>query len=112
MSYELKNTDTLVEILDRIKSEHETYPESGFMADDSTNERIQDILRDYGIDDDLDEIEEKFGKHGLDIIRQAEQGSYEYAELKQKPKHLKSNKLESEFVKNLRKNRKRRNRRN
>ncbi|HHY0547850.1 TPA: hypothetical protein ACVU5P_000069 [Vibrio parahaemolyticus] len=84
MSYELKNTDTLVEILDRIKSEHETYPESGFMADDSTNERIQDILRDYGIDEDSDDIEEKFGQHGLDIIRQAEQGSYEYKDLQQK----------------------------
>ncbi|HAV1517891.1 TPA: hypothetical protein JG825_001165 [Vibrio parahaemolyticus] len=87
MSYELKNTDMLVEILDRIKSEHETYPDSGLMADDATNERIQDILRDYGIDDDLDEIEEKFGKHGLDIIRQAEQGSYEYKDLQQKPEN-------------------------
>ncbi|MGD1464429.1 hypothetical protein [Vibrio harveyi] len=87
MSYELKNTDTLVEILDRIKSEHETYPESCFMADDSTNERIQDILRDFGIDDDSDQIEEKFGQHGLDIIRQAEKGSYEYEELKQKPEN-------------------------
>ncbi|HCG7940212.1 TPA: hypothetical protein ACGUPD_001048 [Vibrio vulnificus] len=87
MSYELKNTDTLVEILDRIKSEHETYPESGFMADDSTNERIQDIFRDFGIDDDSDQIEEKFGQHGLDIIRQAEKGSYEYEELKQKPEN-------------------------
>ncbi|MBM5246116.1 hypothetical protein J7974_16100 [Vibrio parahaemolyticus] len=85
MSYDLKNTDMLVEILDRIKGEHETYPDSGLMADDATNERIQDILRDYGIDDDLDEIEEKFGKHGLDIIRQAEQGSYEYKDLQQKP---------------------------
>ncbi|EJU9970578.1 hypothetical protein L3X65_15355 [Vibrio diabolicus] len=84
MSYELKNTDMLVEILDRIKSEHETYPESGLMADDATNERIQDILRDYGIDDDPDQIEEKFGQHGLDIIRQAEQGSYEYKDLQQK----------------------------
>ncbi|HIF5798842.1 TPA: hypothetical protein ACX3E3_004945 [Vibrio parahaemolyticus] len=87
MSYELKNTDMLVEILDRIKSEHETYPESGLMADDATNERIQDILRDYGIDEDSDEIEEKFGLHGLDIIRQAEQGSYEYEELKEKPEN-------------------------
>ncbi len=87
MSYELKNTDMLVEILDRIKSEHETYPESGFMADDSTNERIQDILRDFGIDDDSDQIEEKFGQHGLDIIRQAEQSSYEYEELKHKPEN-------------------------
>ncbi|EJN3365958.1 hypothetical protein ACVXAM_002392 [Vibrio parahaemolyticus] len=84
MSYELKNTNTLVEILDRIKSEHETYPESGFMADDSTNERIQDIFRDFGIDDDSDQIEEKFGQHGLDIIRQAEKGSYEYKDLQQK----------------------------
>ncbi|HGS5668151.1 TPA: hypothetical protein ACMDXT_000154 [Vibrio parahaemolyticus] len=84
MSYELKNTDMLVEILDRIKSEHETYPESGFMADDATNERIQDILRDCGIDDDPDEIEEKFGHHGLDIIRQAEHGSYDYEDLQQK----------------------------
>lgn len=112
MSCELKNTDMLVEILDRIKNEHETYPESGLMADDATNERIQDILRDFGIDDDSDDIAEKFGHHGLDIIRHAEHGSYDYEELQQKPKHLKSNKLESEFVKNLRKNRKRRNRRN
>ncbi|HCE3085418.1 TPA: hypothetical protein NG316_000292 [Vibrio parahaemolyticus] len=84
MSYELKNTDMLVEILDRIKSEHETYPESGLMADDATNERIQDILRDYGIDDDSDDIEEKFGHHGLDIIRHAEHGFYEYEDLQQK----------------------------
>ncbi len=84
MSYELKNTDTLVEILDRIKSEHETYPESGLTGDDATNERIQDILRDFGIDDDSDQIEEKFGQHGLDIIRQAEKGSYEYKDLQQK----------------------------
>ncbi|MBE4031870.1 hypothetical protein HJ127_05280 [Vibrio parahaemolyticus] len=84
MSCELKNTDILVEILDRIKTEHETYPDSGLMADDATNERIQDILRDYGIDEDSDDIEEKFGQHGLDIIRQAEHGSYEYEDLQQK----------------------------
>ncbi|MCF9942903.1 hypothetical protein J7994_11080 [Vibrio parahaemolyticus] len=84
MSYELKNTDMLVEILDRIKDEHETYPESGLMADDATNERIQDILRDFAIADDSDEIEEKFGQHGLDIIRQAEKGSYHYEDLQQK----------------------------
>ncbi|HCG9112226.1 TPA: hypothetical protein NJ600_000816 [Vibrio parahaemolyticus] len=84
MSYELKNTDILVEILDRIKSEHETYPDAGLMADDATNERIQDILRDYGIDDDSDQIEEKFGHHGLDIIRQAEHGYYDYEALQQK----------------------------
>ncbi|HEQ3432226.1 TPA: hypothetical protein VGS73_000893 [Vibrio cholerae] len=90
MSYELKNTDTLVEILDRIKSEHETYPESGFMADDATNERIQDILREYGIDDDPDEIEEKFGHHCLDIIRQAEHGFYEYEDLLQQKTENKS----------------------
>ncbi|EJG1745081.1 hypothetical protein ABJY79_06005 [Vibrio parahaemolyticus] len=92
MSYELKNTDMLVEILDRIKSEHETYPESGLMADDATNERIQVILRDFGIDDDSDEIEEKFGLHGLDLIRQAEQGSCEYEDLQQKPENKSNSK--------------------
>ncbi|EJG1900023.1 hypothetical protein BS047_RS01885, partial [Vibrio parahaemolyticus] len=71
---------------------HETYPESGLIADDASNERIQDILRDFGIDENSDQIEEKFGQHGLDIIRQAEQGSYEYEDLQQKPENKSNSK--------------------
>ncbi|MEZ9055582.1 hypothetical protein [Vibrio sp. 10N.247.311.26] len=78
MSYEIKNAEILNKIVGKIKKEHENEPERGFMADDQTNERISWILDDFGImNDDSVEIEEKFGHHGLDIIREAEQGSYQ-----------------------------------
>ena len=76
MNYEIKNADKLKLIVDAIKVENESGDR--LMADDDINERISNILDKHGsCSDDSDELEEKFGLHGVDIIRQAEQGSYE-----------------------------------
>jgi hypothetical protein len=69
-------TMTIASKLDQIVELIKETNRSGLLAEDSTNERIIEILREFDLDDDDDLLAAELGSRGLDRIRDAENGIY------------------------------------
>lgn len=73
--------DVLTEIIEKIKEANEMLSknknvEHATISEDQDNETIREILAQYNIEDDEDDIAEKLGVDALHMIRDAEAGMY------------------------------------